>query len=415
MPETGTNVRSINCTQCGASLDLFGGHNVQSIVCSSCGACLDGKDEYNVVSQFVKKKRRPKLPIKIGMTATIKGVEFVVIGLTRWSERDEDGVYYSVEFQLFSPTHGYAWLARDDNLQYAFMREVKDLPDPPMSTSAPAGRKFKARDMTFRVYETGEETIDYVEGEMTWVAKVGDRDRYLTAISGDHIYEISEANGEMEFAYGDYMPVKEIDEAFGLKGTLRKPTGRHPCQPPSPVGRAGRKAIWFAVISLLAMGTILWFGRGKTVFLDSYKPSQFKNEVVTKSFKVSTPNSLMRMDLYCPLDNAWTFVEISVRKGDTQYFTISKEISYYHGYSGGESWSEGSHSASAYFKLPEKGSYQLSIWGEGGTGNSGKIMQNKSVRVTIKEGVIVSRYFIIATILFLVIWFFAIKHKFSKS
>ena len=52
---------------------------------------------------------------KPGMTAKIKDVDFVVTGIVRYVERDEDGVYYTTAFQLFSPTHGYAALEMYNN------------------------------------------------------------------------------------------------------------------------------------------------------------------------------------------------------------------------------------------------------------------------------------------------------------
>ena len=55
---------------------------------------------------------------------------------------------------------------------------------------------------------------------------------------------------------------------------------------------------------------------------------------------------------------------IVVRKDGKSIFSMAKEISYYSGYDGGESWSEGSRNAHAYFKVPEAGNYTLGIEGQ---------------------------------------------------
>jgi hypothetical protein len=73
---------------------------------------------------------------------------------------------------------------------------------------------------------------------------------------------------------------------------------------------------------------------------------------------------------------------------------MAKQIAYYSGYDGGEHWSEGSRDARAYFKVPEAGNYSLVLTGEGGTGNSGTRPPSVDLFVTVKEGIIVTRYFI---------------------
>lgn len=78
---------------------------------------------------------------------------------------------------------------------------------------------------------------------------------------------------------------------------------------------------------------------------------------------------------------------------------MAKQISYYSGVDGGESWSEGSERASAYFKVPEAGSYKLVIRGQGGRGSSSKAPPRANLTVTIKEGIIVSRYFVVLLVL----------------
>ena len=51
---------------------------------------------------------------------------------------------------------------------------------------------------------------------------------------------------------------------------------------------------------------------------------------------------------------------------------MAKEISYYSGGSGEDSWSEGSTEAGAFFRAPSTGEYSLEIFAEGGTGYRGR-------------------------------------------
>lgn len=404
-------VFSINCTGCGAPVNLFGGHRVQQVVCGSCGANLDAKDEYRVIEKF-KNLKRPKLPLKLGMTGKFQNVEFTIIGIVEWTEYDEGCTYKSYDFQLFSPTHGYVWLRRE-NFHYTFIHEVKDLPDRKILMSSPAGTKFTARDKKFTVVENGSEKITYVEGELTWVARQGDVAKYVSCACPPYLYEISEMHKERDFASGEYIEPEDVYRAFGLKGKPVKPGSIYYCQvyKPNIFTSTSFHALWFALASILIALLILVIGRGKTVFRQKFSANSFKDGVTSKAFTIRNPNALISLNLYCPFDNAWGYFDVSVQKNETEYFTLSKEISYYHGYEGGESWSEGSQQATGYFRVPEAGEYRLYVWGEGGTGDRGTTLQNKTLTVVIKEGVIVSRYFIIGAFVFALLAIFGVWRR----
>lgn len=396
--------RTINCKGCGAPINLFGGHKIESVICSSCGSCLDCYEDYKVIAKY-KNLKRPRLPLKMGMSGKIKNIEFIVTGIVMNEEIDEDGRYVSVEYQLYSPTHGYAWLVRDDNFNYSFMREVKDLPNIIVGVPEKNGVKFKVKDMQFTVKESGNENIFYVEGELTWVAKLHDSSKYTTAICSPYIYEITKSHNELEFSFGEFISAEEVYKTFNIPGTPIKSKGKHLAAPPTPVNKARSSIKIFAIISFLIMLAILIFGGGKRIFNEKIATSQCKEGVV-KEFYIQKPGSLMKFKLHCPLSNAWTYFEVTVSKDGHDYFTIGKEISYYHGYSGGESWSEGSKSTSAYFRLPEQGMYELHISAEGKSGMySAGSMQNKPLRISIMQGVMISRYFIILTIILIILAF----------
>jgi uncharacterized protein DUF4178 len=387
-------VKAVSCPNCGSPINLFGGHRVESIICPACNSCLDGRDEYKVIEQFIK-MNRPNLPLKIGMVGMIKDIEFTVIGIVRWREEDDEGVYISYGIQIFSPTHGFAWLNRDDEFNYTFSRDVKDLPEG-LGVSPGVGERFTAKGMKFTVQETGSETISYVEGELSWIAKLGDTSRYVTAYSAPYIYEISRSDAELEYSFGEYISAEAVYAAFGIDGTPIKASSTSDLKPDSQLVKSRKSAgRIFLMICLAITAALFIMGRG-TVILDEKIPfAKYSDGGETKTFKVSKSGALMRIDLDCPVSNAWTYFSCSVMKDDTQYFTIGKEISYYYG----SDWSEGSKSASAYFRLPDSGEYKLFIEADGGTGNSGTTMQRNNLRIIIRENVFITRYFIILTIL----------------
>ena len=140
---------------------------------------------------------------------------------------------------------------------------------------------------------------------------------------------------------------------------------------------------------------VLVTGWGRDLLVTRFDPTLFRQSVQSAPFTVSDAGKLLQLKMHAPLSNAWAAYDVQVHRGDKQIFSMAKEISYYHGVSGGESWSEGSQSASAYFKVPEPGEYKLVVKGEGGIGNRGTHPPNTGLSVTVIEGVIVSRYFIV--------------------
>ena len=123
----------------------------------------------------------------------------------------------------------------------------------------------------------------------------------------------------------------------------------------------------------------------------------------------------MALKLSSNQDNAWAWYDISVLKGEQPIAALSKGISYYHGYEGGESWSEGSQSARAYFTLAEPGNYRFHVEGTGGTGENGNQPQASGVTFELFEDVIVSRYFFILALIFVIaaIWEPLLRYRFE--
>ena len=117
-PTGETDVKRINCTQCGAGLNVLGGGRVRAHVCGYCGAEMDTQDNYKVLQQF-KDMQRPSTPFEIGMEGEIDGVKMIIIGTIGKRESHFGRSWNWVDHQVFSPTHGYGWLTWENGRQRA--------------------------------------------------------------------------------------------------------------------------------------------------------------------------------------------------------------------------------------------------------------------------------------------------------
>ncbi|MEM7407142.1 MAG: DUF4178 domain-containing protein [Pseudomonadota bacterium] len=397
-------LRSLNCTQCGAPLTLLGGHRVESLTCGFCGSVMDAKDDFKVVATF-KDLKRPYCPIKIGMRGIVKDVEFTVIGMVQY--RDEEYATW-VELAMFSPTHGYAWLEYDHG-HFIFSRRTREQPE--FGGALHHKSPFMAHGVTFRTHSMYGATVTFVEGELTYTAQVGDRVSLTEGIAPPLGFTIERTGSENEYQLSEYLEPADVLEAFGLEADIaRNRATVHPIQPYQAswfISGLTLSGMIFGPVAILLLLFTLFFGSGTELLQQSFDPRGIygKKGVVSHEFEVTDAGNLIGLELYSNLSNAWGAFDVVVRREGKEIFSMGKEISYYSGYEGGESWSEGSREASAYFKVPEPGKYTLQIFGEGGTGSSARrAPQARSLTVTLREGIKVSRYYLVMAVLCLLAW-----------
>lgn len=393
MNNSGANkpkLKSLKCTQCGGTISVRGGHNVRTIVCEYCGACLDSKKEFAVLHRFINQKR-PFLPLKIGARGKLKGVEFTVIGVLQYEQREDGEIYRWLEYLMFSYTHGYVYLCYEDG-HWVLMHEVKDLPETSVEIVMPLKSKFEVRGHSFKVFECASAKLSFVEGELTWQARQNETIRYLDAICPPYLYSIESRAAEIEYFWGEYLSHAEVSEAFKIE--CIKPSSVFSCQPfsCSPTYKSlAHGAMIASVIALLMYFMVT--SSGTYVSGHTLGDAVFKDSDTTNEFVIDSPGALYSANVRVSgLNNSWAFLELRIiNAAETEEFcAMPAEVSYYHGVEGGESWSEGSRDETLYFRVPEAGSYKIDIEGEGNRGETSVPDPNFSpggVRVEIRKGV----------------------------
>ncbi|MEA3523333.1 MAG: DUF4178 domain-containing protein [Campylobacterota bacterium] len=374
---------AINCPNCAGSLDaLGGGRQVVSLTCKYCGSVLDVEDEYKVLAQF-KKVDIPSSPFRIGMQGKIKGIDFTIIGMVAYScvKGVSVGEDTWIDFMLFSPTHGYAWLSYEEGT-VIFSRRTRSLPSSNFMGLSPKNRvDFEGK--TYKFYEAYRAYVSYVQGELTWVARKHDLVHIFEAIRPPFGVTLEHSKNEDEYSISEYLKAEDIYESFGL--TQKTSESFHALKPfsaPKSKSLAFASALFIGV-SLFMIIFVLLFNSGTFI-----KEDNFSSRSRQIPFHIDNPEHLVELDIRSNVNNSWIYYDISViDKQNEEIYALGKEISYYHGYEGGESWSEGSREASAYFKVPKSGDYLLLF-------NAPENRVGVPTRISIKENVIRSYYFI---------------------
>ena len=221
---------TVNCTSCGAGLDVLGGGRVMVHICPYCGAELDAQDNYAVIAKFDGLKR-PDSPFTIGLSGKINEVDYTVIGMLEYTERHRGQTWTWIDHQLYSPTHGYAWLTIEDG-HLVFTRRYRR---PVWLSSAQVERAetpptVRVDGITYRYYETSEGKLTFAEGEFTWAPKIGDKTTEVTVLTDDAMLSFSETGKEREVYRSTLLDSTETATAFGLSSPP-VPQGTHAMAP----------------------------------------------------------------------------------------------------------------------------------------------------------------------------------------
>jgi hypothetical protein len=131
--------------------------------------------------------------------------------------------------------------------------------------------------------------------------------------------------------------------------------------------------IMIAFVAALFNGlmTFYCFRSGSVVLRQTFLPEDLTKGVMSRSFRLKGNGKATRFKFRAPLNNAWMSVEAAVVRADGMVVHVAeRSIEYYHGRSGGESWSEGSRSNSFLLKLPDPGKYTLFLRAVSAFGNT---------------------------------------------
>ena len=215
-------VRQFNCPQCGSPLDLKN-LSSKSVICPSCSSQIDlTGPQYQVVGRVGSRPTPSVTPFQPGMQGTINGEQHMIIGRVLY--RSDEGDEWD-EWLLLSASGQYRWISDSEEEGMALWEPF--VPTAPIDpNTVREGQTINLRGMSARVRDVGSARIDYLEGELTWKARVGDTMRYIEADGSGGRYSIEFTPEEVEFYWGQTLNRSEVAQAFGLTGVGAASGGR---------------------------------------------------------------------------------------------------------------------------------------------------------------------------------------------
>jgi len=384
--------RQIKCPNCGASITLAAGREVKTVVGDYCGAqnALEGAEA--TVLGVNPKDFDPGFLFEIGEAGSFAGERYEVCG--RMLYVDLEG-YPTREYLLWNSARGYLWLA-EENGHYVLFRPTQQAPSTNPFARAPK-QSLTAGPTTFRFYEQGTVRLAYVDGSLPWKAQVGEAFQYADLIAPPQMLSVEADGPEVEYFYGQYTKAAEVWTGFGKEGKPPPSYHIHPAQPfeRSPVMKA--LMVLGLIFGLLNLGLVFWSAasNGKLIFERAFSADEYTGEALSTPFELGSAK-VLALRIQAPLSDSWLALDAALVDSKEQVVEeMCADISYYSGVEGGESWSEGSNGATAFFKAPAPGSYKLILKASGGSGVAGPCTR-EPLTVSLYQGPVLTRYFMVA-------------------
>jgi len=389
--------QELRCGNCGAPFELRGFSHTTTVVCEHCDAVIDSSGGAWKVVQVVEREHKLKPRYALGTRGKIDGVTWEVIG---WQRRRVVGYPASwEEHVMFNPYEGVRYLLYSDG-HWAWVTPLSGRP-------ATFGRKAIYADDAFRHFTSGQAEVTEVLGEFPWQVKRGDRATADDYVAPPRMLSCERSAGEEVWSQGRYLTRKEVEAAFGKPTRqLRNPRGVYLCQPNPDKGMVG----WYALtlgVALCAwlLLTIFYVSSCDGQIVGTYTVPRTGELQVPVEFNSGRRVTTVEFNANAGVNNQWTYVDMALvgPVGEQeQGRPLGLEVSYYHGYSGGESWSEGSQHESAVVGSIPNGKYILQAR------QLPEAPYPGTVRLQLRRDVALARYPVIALLLILVIPVFVI-------
>lgn len=394
------SLKRIECPSCHVAIPVKGGENTGSLVCLHCNGQVSLRGNKPSLLKKIVRDKRPDVPFQLGQKCTFEGVDFLLIGYMRTLQVDEWGRYITDEFMLFNEKVGYRWLTMEDG-HFSLGGELEERPeslDPkylyPRDTFKYLGRKWTV----FEKCSSGSEVL-WVDGELPWVAKVGSRSSFMDSVSPPYMLTCEWTLKEMEWHCARYLDRKEVAEAFGVSVDSLPISYSVAANQPFTNSRFRKQALPVMLVFLilfLVSAAVAFVHSGQQVMKNYIvKPNVLASGTISPPMNFDRPTVCVGK-FKAPVDNSWMYLEVDLlnEAGDV-VLPMSAQISYYHGYEGGESWSEGSTKDSTLFKINDPGIYRLRIAGQAGTGSKpGSASDAKPLTISVSKDVLPVRYFL---------------------
>lgn len=366
IPDINVQAQVFRCPACGSPMSARSA-DIKAVGCVSCGAVVDTSDRnYQLLSKALGQNDEHTVPrLALGSKGMLEGAPVEVIGFLV-KQTKSDGIAYDWREYLLAGDGtenraSYRWLT-----EYNGHWNVADV----LSRTPRLGKKsvseFKFGDATYKHFSTYAGEVIQVAGEFTWRVTRGDSAQLTDFVAPPLMLSREITGSEISWSLCRYVEAATIAEAFKLQVALPEPIDVYANQPNPWEEKHQRLCglFWKLFLLALVVHLVFLFGfGGKTLLRQDlvFNPAQQDETLTTQTFEVKS-NSKLVVKNDTSLANNWIGLNLAlVNKKTGAAYPANREIAFYQGYDGGESWSEGSRDDEIAFVDIPPGQYYLAV------------------------------------------------------
>ena len=344
----------VPCYDCNTVTELEVGFEVVNFVCPNCKTVYvaDQNGQFRRRSQY--KKYVFDYPLEIGDVGFLKGSNYTVTGILKKNVHPN---FSWTEFILQNEAKEFLYLSLANGhwMMLTEMEEVFEVKKHPLI--------LEHENEDYKIFEYSDAQIISAQGFFDFELPQNKYIHLVEYIKPPYLISVERMHGVETAFYGEYVNKKVIKKAF-RKTFLPYQSGVNMIQ---PFGFDMRNtAVIFCVFALFIL-TANWFiykdQKEQHVFSKNIRFNAFNNkEITSESFVLNGASAPMTIGVSTGVDNSWANVNVALINEETsEEINANKDIEYYHGYTDGESWTEGSQSEKFNICGVKGGKYHLSI------------------------------------------------------
>lgn len=351
------------CTNCNGMLELRAPDATKRVACPYCGALLSVEaGKLSFLQLLEKPPREPLIPL--GAKGVLDGKPWTVLAFFIRSCRVEGTRYEWEEYLLWERSAGFVWLM-NANGHWTLLTPIA------AGEVALGVRALTYGGQSYKAYQSVIATTDYVVGECYWQANVGDMAKATEYISPPQSVSLDETSTEVTFTHGRLFDAEQVRSAFQLKSAFPRPYGIAPAteNPYKEKSSSGWKWAGLWAVGLIALVTVFAaIGTTETYYEGSFSVPPGVTGGSPESQRFSEPFEIrkkvpLEVRIDAPgLNNNWLGVSVDlVNQATGEVVAVYGESERYSGVTDGESWSEGSRSATKQTSEVDRGFYVMRL------------------------------------------------------
>lgn len=393
------NRRTLACATCETVVEIAGGEAARLASCPRCGNGFDiSKAEITPLGLMRQGNRPRSLALRLAQEVKHSGESYRVAGIVRYIDAEHGPTYSWAEYLLHSDKLGYRYLVCE-NGHWSWCEELWERPTADLRGHNPGQKlRFLRKDWTVVESRRNGAKIDWVEGELPWIAQRGDTISYLDAAHPPELLSISWTAREQEYFRSTYLPISQVETMLGVaRDKLPPRVGVAPHQPYLSTRFRREALVIMLALSVAAsfLGIAACSQKGTSVASFSLGNATEAEEFLSSSFTIAEAPTVCRVEFTATnMANSWSYLEVGlVNEAEEVLLDFSAEMSFYSGVEGGESWREGNPTCTRNFRVEKPGVYRFLVQGVHGFENNPQAPgPGHEVQATVYQGAGISRY-----------------------